>query len=973
VERDAPLADEASGSGVEPGALSALLKQLAADPVGSFEEDWQLGLVPGQMVGRFRLIRELGRGGFGIVFEAQDTALGRRVALKALRTGRRAALRQERLLEEADAVARLSHRAIVTLHDMGRTGEGPYLILELLEGETLAARIAAGTLPVPEVVRIGTEVARALAHAHERGVVHRDLKPGNVFLCRDGAVKVLDFGLSHAFGHRRESGGTPAYMAPEQWTGAPEDERTDVFALGVLLFQLLSGKLPFLPDDGGRAVTGPGPAPALEVSGAPALGDLVGRMLEKDPVKRPRDGSEALRVLEAATAEMARAPVADLEVRTRRPRLRLALLAAMSVAVGAGLAYAAWKHSSEGIPSPGGRPVVVVADLDNQTGDAKLDALAGMLTTSLQQSRHLQVLPRVMLLDLLLASGDARLDARRAREAARRARASALVLPSLYNVGTRLFVDLKVLDLAADRTLRAMKEEVGRTNELPEILDRLSERVRLALGEEPAAVRQTSIQLARTVTPSLEAWWNYTLGLDCLDRLAFAGTFGDCEPSLQAALALDPEFGLASLQLSRLYGFQGRPRDEQKAALAPALRDSLRRIPPHDQLHVKAWEALLEGDDGKAKALLGEATKLAGDDKFLWWLAGEVAMHRDEPDEALPLFRRVHELDPLAIVPAMHLAFAMGSSGDLEGVRGLVRELEALGARPGALAALCYVRLWAEPGRALEACERARSAKAGEVGEELLAIALLDRGERDRLTSHLESMGSRTKPLCFAWYMRVLLLAQEGRWPEFLAEREGAGDPKSSWFHGTVAEALAGSSRLDLAWASAQRTRALDRAQASNLAVHLAYRGDLARAEELAGALPARSPRQEVYRAVRRWREGDVPGAIEQLQTISARTALSMDPAVPAPLYLLGEALAESGRDVEAVEALRRFQAMPITYPSWTLPRSLYFLARSHRRLGQLSEARDAARRLMRLWSRASEDQPLLAEARELSRALGTR
>ena len=162
-------------------------------------------------------------------------------------------MREERLLCEAETAARLSHPNIVTLFDAGRAPQGPYLVMELLRGCTLARRPDPGPLPLREALRIAIEVAKGLAHAHAHGVVHRDLTPGNIFLCEDGQVKVLDLGLAHAFGHRKIDGGTPSYMAPEQRRGAPEDERTDVFAMGVILVEMLTGELPF-PADGGKSL-----------------------------------------------------------------------------------------------------------------------------------------------------------------------------------------------------------------------------------------------------------------------------------------------------------------------------------------------------------------------------------------------------------------------------------------------------------------------------------------------------------------------------------------------------------------------------------------------------------------------------------------------------------------------------------------------------------------------------------------------
>ena len=296
---------------VAPGTVSALLAEVARAPAIAGAA-WDVSLHPGTAIGRYELVREIGRGGFGVVWEARDVASGRPVAFKAVRAGRRAAPREARLLEEAEIAARLSHPNIVALLDAGRTEHGPYLVLELLRGRTLADRLGSGPLSAAEALEAGVQVARAVAHAHARGVVHRDLKPGNVFLCDGGGLKVLDFGLAHAFGSRKVDGGTPLYMAPEQRRGAPEDERTDVFALGVMLFRMLANELPFA--EGGEAGRA---APVLEVDGAPELGPLVGRMLEADPVSRPRDAAEVVETLEHAAAAVAPDGAAAVRIRRR--------------------------------------------------------------------------------------------------------------------------------------------------------------------------------------------------------------------------------------------------------------------------------------------------------------------------------------------------------------------------------------------------------------------------------------------------------------------------------------------------------------------------------------------------------------------------------------------------------------------------------------------------------------------------------
>jgi tetratricopeptide (TPR) repeat protein len=344
-----------------PGALTALLRAMVAEPT---PEDTALRpLAKGDLVGRFEIVRELGRGGFGVVYEAKDRELGRSIALKIVRPGR-PGVGESQLAREAEAVARLSHQNLVTLHEVGRSEQGPFLVFELLRGKTLQERIEEGPLELRETVHIGEEVARGLAHAHSEGVVHRDLKPSNVFVTNRGAVKILDFGMAHAFGRRRVSGGTPAYMAPEQWEDNPEDERTDVFALGVMLHRMLAGEYPF-PEDGGRWSAGAALAPTLDVPDLPTLGALVGRMLEKVPAGRPRDGAEVLAALEPLEAALTARPVADgvpvkstqrsgpvSARRRRRPRLAAVIAGATLVAALGGLAWWGSGRLHGGTPPP---------------------------------------------------------------------------------------------------------------------------------------------------------------------------------------------------------------------------------------------------------------------------------------------------------------------------------------------------------------------------------------------------------------------------------------------------------------------------------------------------------------------------------------------------------------------------------------------------------------------------------------------
>jgi hypothetical protein len=660
---DAPAAET-----VRPGALSALLEEIARAP--SAADAWAEALRPGLVVGKFELVREIGRGGFGVVWEARDRELGRSVAFKAVRPGGggTTASREDRLVREADAAARLTHPNLVTLYDLGRSAQGPYLVLELLRGATLEERLSHGRVPVREAIRIATEVARGVAHAHAHGVVHRDLKPANVFLCEDGQVKVLDFGLAHAFGQRRQDGGTPAYMAPEQWQGAPEDERTDVFALGVLVYQLLSGELPFRAD-GGKAVLSHRPAPALAVDGLPALGVLVARALAKSPVARPRDGAEIATALEGIRNELEGAlgatPAARVSLRASRgPWRRRGALVAAAGAIAAVLAVAVVRERAS-VAGADRRVVVAVADVVNETGEKELDVLSGLLVTSLEQSRRLSVMTQARVLDLAARAGRAdavRVDETIGREVGRAHGVRALLLPAIRRLGTTYSLEMRALDPVRDEHLFTVSDRAVTKEALLELLDRLSERTRAELGEGQVEVGHARIELGRAMTLSVEAYQHYLRGLDAWHR---DGLRAAAMREFEDALRLDGSFAAAQGQLADLlhhgYGMTGPAAPHWQAA-----NTGLDGMPEKERLlfrlrRAHAEPSLEHVDRGAAIRLADEVLARFPDDKYALMAAAEAFETFDLPDRWEPAARRAVALDPGYFWAAASLAEWLGA------------------------------------------------------------------------------------------------------------------------------------------------------------------------------------------------------------------------------------------------------------------------------------------------------------------------
>ncbi|HVN74687.1 MAG TPA: serine/threonine-protein kinase, partial [Thermoanaerobaculaceae bacterium] len=228
-----------------------------------------MALQPGSRIAHCELVALIGAGGMGEVYRARDTRLGRDVAIKVLPTEFASdPERLRRFEQEARAIAALDHPSILAIHDVGSHDGAQFIVTELLEGQSLRERLHGGALPVRKAVEIGVQMAQGLAAAHEKGIVHRDLKPGNVFVTKDGHVKILDFGIAKLVQPEPEPGpsgttvtptqstdtgavlGTAAYMSPEQVLGKTLDGRSDLFSLGLVLYEMLSGRRPFQKQSG---------------------------------------------------------------------------------------------------------------------------------------------------------------------------------------------------------------------------------------------------------------------------------------------------------------------------------------------------------------------------------------------------------------------------------------------------------------------------------------------------------------------------------------------------------------------------------------------------------------------------------------------------------------------------------------------------------------------------------------------------
>lgn len=279
----------------------------------------------GDVLGKYEIVREIGRGGMGAVYEALDRTLGRCVALKVLRSELTASREMlERFLAEARAAAAVSHPNVVTLYEVGEFEGTHFIAMELLSDDLGRLIHRSGAMAIDDVRRLGFEIAAGLGAAHRAGLIHRDVKPSNVMLTADGTAKLVDFGiarLGEGVGLTRTglAMGTPTYMSPEQGTGAAVDHRTDLYSLGIMLFEMLTGRVPYDASTAVGVLYQHAHAPLPDVRSvrpdAPAwLAEVIGRCLAKSPEGRFADADQVARALQTGAAPMAPAPPATMPI-----------------------------------------------------------------------------------------------------------------------------------------------------------------------------------------------------------------------------------------------------------------------------------------------------------------------------------------------------------------------------------------------------------------------------------------------------------------------------------------------------------------------------------------------------------------------------------------------------------------------------------------------------------------------------------
>jgi eukaryotic-like serine/threonine-protein kinase len=511
----------------------------------------------GRSLGHYRIAEKIGSGGMGDVYRAWDEHLEREVAIKVLPPGSlEDEVSRKRFRKEALALSRLNHPNIATIHDFDTQQGVDFLAMEYIPGITLSEKLTGLPLSEKDVIALGGQVAEGLSAAHQQGVIHRDLKPGNLRLTSDGRVKILDFGLAKlrapvAAGATTESisetqtvAGTLPYMAPEQLLGRNIDARTDIWAAGCVLYEAAVGRRAFL-GSGPKLIDGILHGPVLTPNVSPGLMAIIFKCLEKDPESRYQSAKElAIDLRRMAMSGSVTQPTSALSVHKPWTGKTVVLTLSLAALVVMGALLFRWRHRLTGSDT------LVVGDFVNSTGDAVFDgALKQALTVQLEQSPFLNILPQTRIRETMRLMGrspDEPVTPVVGQELCQRAGATALLWGSIASLGSQYVIGLTAAGCKTGNYLANAQVQARNKEEVLKALGQAASSLRTRLGESLSSVQKFDAPIEDATTSSLEALKTYSLG-----RKAFTekGSLAAI-PFFERAVDLDPHFAMAYASLA---------------------------------------------------------------------------------------------------------------------------------------------------------------------------------------------------------------------------------------------------------------------------------------------------------------------------------------------------------------------------------------------------------------------------------------
>jgi serine/threonine protein kinase/Flp pilus assembly protein TadD len=929
-------------------------------------------------ISHYELLQPIGRDGATEIHRARDLRLAREVAIKLLRPEEMAKPGAiDRFHREARIASLVSHPHVCAVHESGDENGQPFLVCELLEGRALDEEIAGRPLPGDRLLEIAVQLADALGAIHRRGLVHGSLKPSNVFITREGHVKLLELGAasgveagpsvepassdaSRTTGVEarppRPAAGEPfhAYLAPEQVAGHASDHRADIFAAGALLYEMATGRRAFpgdTPAQVAAAITGREPPHPRKLNPRlpSGVGRIIVRALEKSPEKRYQSAPDLFEDLRRAREDAALLGRLPSRLQSRRSLaaagLAVAAVALLGATVGlTGRARGWWPLSA----SRSQRSAVLVSQIANGTADPDFDGtLREAVTVYLAQSPYLDLVSDERIRSTLQLMGrdpSLRMTHDVAQEVCQRLGLQAMLEGSVSAIGRTTVVGLAATDCATGATIARQQVDVERKEDVLRAMGAITADLRQALGESRSSLARHNVPIEEATTPSLDALKAYTEGTT---RRA-AGRETDAIPFFERAISLDPRFALAYTTLSSLYGGLGETgRSEELARLAFANRG---HVSERERLFITyQYHDRSTGDQTRTRETLDVWKRTYPRDyrpaNALAVLLTRVGDYAAAAEEAREAIRR----NPEHAFPRSNLAYALRGAGKFAEARAVAEEALGRNLGTGPMRRLLY-QVAEITGDQPAAQAQLTWAAGSAVGFDFTGARAQVEAFHGRMTEARRLYAETIAGATAQGYTQI-------------ASGYAAIEALTEALYGNEAQAVADARQvIQSATANEPQLRA---------AAALALAGGADEAEAVIRRLRSVRPEDTllhsaylpVAEAAVLLRRGRADAAVEAL-----RPAIDHERGIVAalvPAYLRGEARLRAG---DAEEAIRQFRVVldhrgadPFS-PVW--PLSQLGLARALARAGRPTESREAYAALLQTWSTADPDLPPAAAAR---------